>query len=109
MISGVAGYAATAIAGPTLPSYVAAFLAATTVCSVANVLARHTDRPAQLYHLPGMMLLVLGSLGFLSLDDLLRGTYQTGVEKGLLTLLVGGGLVMGVLCANVVIPPKKIL
>jgi uncharacterized membrane protein YjjP (DUF1212 family) len=108
-VSGAAGYAATALAGPSLPPYVAAFVAATSVCGLANLLARSTGRPAQLYHLPGMMLLVPGSLGFLSLDDLLRGTYDKGVEKGLLTLLIAGGLVMGVLLANVLFPPKKLL
>ena len=109
LVSGAVGYAATALAGPNLPPYVAAFLAATAVCGVANVLARSTGKPAQLYHLPGMMLLVPGSLGFLSLDDLLRGTYLAAAEKGLLTVLIGGGLVMGVLLANVLLPPKKLL
>lgn len=109
VVSGATGYAATALAGPTLPPYVAAFVAATSVCGLANVLARRTGRPAQLYHLPGMMLLVPGSLGFLSLEELMRGTYDKGVEKGLLTLLIGGGLVMGVLLANVLFPPKKLL
>ncbi|MBL8741563.1 MAG: threonine/serine exporter family protein, partial [Myxococcales bacterium] len=109
LISGAAGYATTALAGPYLPSYVAAFVAATIVCAIANLLARKTHRPAQLYQLPGMMLLVPGSLGFLSLGDLLKGTYEAGVEKGLLTLLIAGGLVMGVLLANVLFPPNKLL
>jgi uncharacterized membrane protein YjjP (DUF1212 family) len=109
LVSGGAGYVATALAGPNLPPHVAAFLAATTVCSLANVLARSTGRPAQLYHLPGMMLLVPGSLGFLSLEEMLRGTYEAGVAKGLQALLIAGGLVMGVLVANVILPPKKLL
>ncbi len=109
LVSGAAGYAATALAGPNLPPYVAAFVAATTVCAMANLLARRTGRPAQLYQLPGMMLLVPGSLGFLSLGELLKGTYQAGVEKGLLTLLIAGGLVMGVLLSNVLFPPNKLL
>jgi uncharacterized membrane protein YjjP (DUF1212 family) len=109
LVSGGAGYVATAVAGPNLPAHVAAFLAATTVCALANVLARSTGRPAQLYHLPGMMLLVPGSLGFLSLEEMLRGTYEAGVAKGLQALLIAGGLVMGVLVANVIVPPKKLL
>lgn len=109
LVSGGAGYVATALAGPNLAAHVGAFLAATSVCALANALARSTGRPAQLYHLPGMMLLVPGSVGFLSLEEMLRGTYQAGVEKGLLTLLIAGGLVMGVLVANVILPPKKLL
>jgi hypothetical protein len=40
---------------------------------------------------------------------MLRGTYQAGVAKGLQALLIAGGLVMGVLVANVILPPKKLL
>ncbi len=109
LVSGGAGYAATALAGPNLPAYAGAFVAAILVCTLANALARWTSRPAQLYHLPGMMLLVPGSLGFLSLEEMLKGTYDAGVEKGLLTLLIAGGLVMGVLSANVIVPPRKLL
>ena len=63
------------------PSVVSAFLAATVVCAVANLLARATDRPAQLYHLPGMMLLVPGSLGFAGFQGFLRGDWALGAAK----------------------------
>ena len=92
-----------------LPGHVAAFLAATVVCAVANALARATDRPAQLYHLPGMMLLVPGSLGFAGFQGFLRGDWALGAAKLSSTVLVAAGLVMGVLLANVLVSPKKLL
>jgi uncharacterized membrane protein YjjB (DUF3815 family) len=107
--SGAVGYVATALGTRYLPGHVAAFAAALALCLFANGLARATDRPAQLYQLPGMMLLVPGSFGFLSLEDFLRGDFLNGAAKGFSMLLITGALVTGILLANVLLPPKKLL
>lgn len=107
--SGALGYVTTAVATRHLPAHVAAMLAALTVCLFANGAARITQRPAQLFQLPGMMLLVPGSFGFLSLEEFLRGRFVEGAEKGFAMLLIAGGLVMGVLAANVLLPARKLL
>jgi uncharacterized membrane protein YjjP (DUF1212 family) len=107
--SGAVGYIATALGTRYLPGHVSAFAAALAVCLFANGLARATDRPAQLYQLPGMMLLVPGSFGFLSLEDFLRGDFLNGAAKGFSMLLITGALVTGVLLANVLLPARKLL
>jgi uncharacterized membrane protein YjjP (DUF1212 family) len=107
--SGGIGYAATALATRHLPGHVAAFVAAFAICLFANGCARATERPAQLFQVPGMMLLVPGSFGFLSLEDFLRGEFLGGAAKGFDMLLIAGALVTGILLANVVLPAKKIL
>ena len=56
-----------------------------------------------------MMLLVPGSVGFLSLEDFLRGDFASGQAKGFTMLLIAGGIVTGVLLANVGLPAKKLL
>jgi uncharacterized membrane protein YjjP (DUF1212 family) len=93
-----------------LPGHVAAFCAALSVCMLANALARKTNRPAQLFQLPGMMLLVPGSFGFLSLSAFLASKDTTmGTQRGFTMALVGAALVIGVLVANVVVPSRKLL
>jgi uncharacterized membrane protein YjjP (DUF1212 family) len=109
VLSGAIGYASTALATRHLPGHVAAFLAALAISLFANASARVTQRPAQLFQLPGMMLLVPGSMGFLSLEDFLRGELVGGASKGFEMLLIGGALVTGILVANVVLPAKKLL
>lgn len=109
LASGAIGYVATALGTRYLPGHVSAFAAALAVCLFANLLARSTDRPAQLYQLPGMMLLVPGSFGFLSLEDFLRGDYLNGTAKAFSMLLIAGALVTGILLANALFPPKKLL
>ena len=109
LVSGATGYAVTALAVRHLPGHVAAFAAALAVCMLANALARATNRPAQLFQLPGMMLLVPGSIGFAGLGAFLRGNVDAGVEKGFTMALVAAALVIGVLVANVLVPARKLL
>ncbi len=111
LVSGATGYTVTALATRYLSQapHVAAFCAALAVCTLANILARVTDRPAQLFQLPGMILLVPGSFGFVSLGQLLAKRPEAGVQEAFTMALVGAALVIGVLVANVVMPPRKLL
>ena len=72
------GWAATGVGTRAFPGHLAAFLGAMAVCLVGNALARFTERPAQLFILPGLILLVPGSFGFLSLEAFLRGEFLGG-------------------------------
>jgi uncharacterized membrane protein YjjP (DUF1212 family) len=109
LVSGATGYVATSLATRTLPSHVAAFIAALCVCTLANGLARKLNRPAQLFQLPGMTLLVPGSFGFLSLGDFLQGDVMGGAAKGFQMVLIAGAIVMGVLVSNLILPARKLL
>jgi uncharacterized membrane protein YjjP (DUF1212 family) len=111
LVSGATGYAATALAVRYLPEapHVAAFCAALAVCVLSNILARVMDKPAQLFQLPGMILLVPGSFGYVSLGQLLAKKAEAGVQEGFMMALVGAALVIGVLVANVVAPARKLL
>jgi uncharacterized membrane protein YjjP (DUF1212 family) len=92
-----------------LPGHVAAFCAALGVCAFANGLARFTNRPAQLFQLPGMMLLVPGSFGFMGLGEYFEGKTIDATQRVFSMGLVGAALVIGVLVANVVVPSRKLL
>lgn len=111
LVSGATGYTVTALAVRHLPEapHVAAFCAALAVCVLSNILARLTDRPSQLFQLPGMILLVPGSFGFVSLGQLLAKKADEGVQAAFTMALVGAALVIGVLVANVIAPPRKLL
>lgn len=109
LVSCGTAHVATTLAGRALPGHAAAFVAALALCVVANAFARRLDRPAQLFQVPGMMLLVPGSFGFASFESFLRGDIAAGAQQGFSVLLVAAALVMGVLVANVVLPARKLL
>lgn len=85
------------------------FVVAFALAASANAYARSTGRPAQVFLVPGMWLLVPGALGFRGLDALLRGDVAGGAAQLASVLLVAGALVTGLMVANVAVPPQKAL
>jgi uncharacterized membrane protein YjjP (DUF1212 family) len=97
--------AATANFGPEL----GAFTGAGAVAVASNLATRILDRPAVLTLLPGMLLLVPGSLGFRSIAGIVGPDAADAISgvQGVVTMgIVAVALVTGLLVANVIIPPR---
>lgn len=86
-----------------------AFLGAVLVGLAASLYARLAGRPAAVLELPALMLLVPGSLGFRGISSLLAHQTLTGIEAAFATCLVAAALVAGLLVANVLLPPRRLL
>lgn len=74
----------------------------------SNVYARVLDRPSVTTMLPGILLLVPGSIGFRSLFNLLEKDVISGVDAAFRVGIVGISIVAGLLVANVVVRPRKL-
>ncbi len=85
------------------------FIGALIVGAGSNLYARALDRPATITRLPGLLILVPGSLGFLSISELMRGDPLTGLEQGFQAFVVALALVTGLLVSNAIVPPRKAL
>jgi uncharacterized membrane protein YjjP (DUF1212 family) len=85
------------------------FLAALLAGAGSNLYARVLDRPATITRLPGILILVPGSIGFLSITELMKGDPLVGLEQGFQMLTTAFSLVSGLLVSNAVIPPRKAL
>ena len=85
------------------------FLGALVVGLVANVYARLYDRPASVPLVPGLLMLVPGSIGFRALDLFLAKDAVAGIngafEAGIVAVALAGGL----LVANVIVAPGRTL
>lgn len=94
---------------------VGVFGAAMAVGVASNLYARIFDKPALMMMLPGLIILVPGSLGLRSLQmfftDASVDVDSTidAVRSSFTVLVVGVALVVGLLLANVVMPPRKVL
>jgi uncharacterized membrane protein YjjP (DUF1212 family) len=109
MLSGGVGWVVTALGVRHLPGSLSAFTAAFSVAVLANGVARLTRRPAQVFLLPGLVLLVPGSFGFISLEAFLRGDFLPGAAKGFEMFLTASAIVIGLVAADVVLPARKFL
>lgn len=88
---------------------VGSFCGALFVGCGSNLYARLKNRPAMAVQTPGLLILVPGSLGYRSLTALLEAETIRGVELAFAMVLAAGSLVGGLLVANLLLPPKRIL
>lgn len=85
------------------------FFGALTVGLGSNCYARWFDRPAMIPLTPGTLILVPGSLGYLSLTSFLDQRTLEGIDLAFNMVLVAVALVGGFLAANAILPPKRSL
>lgn len=102
-------YGAALVGAHALGAELGAFVAATSVGVASNVFARHLRRPATLLRLPGLLLLVPGSLGFRSLSSLLVADTVAGTDGLFRVALVAVALATGLFAADLVVPPRRSL
>jgi uncharacterized membrane protein YjjB (DUF3815 family) len=93
------------VLGPELGAFAGAF-----VSGLASAwYARITNRPAQITLVPGLLLLVPGSVGLQSLSSLLDRQIDLGIEGAFRMVLIAVSLVAGTLMANIVSPRRKLM
>lgn len=89
--------------------YLGVALGSFAVAIGSNLLARWRNQPSAVTMLPGLILLVPGSLGFRSLQSLLDHDVVTAVEGGFSMLMIAVSIVAGIFVAAAVVPPRKAL
>lgn len=109
LLAGVLAIEGVRLGGRLLGPQLGAFVGALLVGIGGNLFARLLRRPAAVMQVPGLILLVPGSLGFRSLSSLLERDVLSGVETAFATTLVAIALATGILLANVIIPPRRVL
>lgn len=73
----------------------------------ANLFGRRTRLPNQIMELPGLLLLVPGSIGFRGLAFLTMGETEVGVQTAFRMVFLAVALVMGLSLANALVRPRK--
>ncbi len=109
MITSAATYGALQLAATIMSPELAVFVGGLTLGVSSNIYARIKDLPAAIIRMPGLLFLVPGSLSFLSIQAVMSGqTAEATVTAGQLTL-VAISLVMGMVVAGSLMPPRKAL
>jgi uncharacterized membrane protein YjjP (DUF1212 family) len=74
-----------------------------------NLYATHKNRPAGIPIVPGLIMLVPGSLGVGSLARFIANDTFSAIQLVFSMILIAVALVTGLLMANVLVPPRKAL
>lgn len=109
VVAGVAGYLGARFGAATLGPELGAFVGAVIVGVGSNLLASFSNRPALVTLVPGIMLLVPGSLGFRSVSSFLERDALSGMEAAFGMGLVATSLVAGLLLAHALVPARRAL
>jgi uncharacterized membrane protein YjjP (DUF1212 family) len=95
------------LGGWLLGAELGAFVAALIVATAAHAFSRFFDRPLALILTPGILTLVPGSIGFLSVNSLLDGEVIEAISTAFRMLLVAMALAAGILVATAAVPPRR--
>ncbi len=107
-VSGVIAYVGSKFGRQMLGAEVGAFLGALGVGCCGNLLARMGDRPATALQIPGVIMLVPGSVGFVSVTALLEQDVTRGVQVGFGMMMIAISIVAGLLVADALISSRKV-
>jgi uncharacterized membrane protein YjjP (DUF1212 family) len=99
-----AGRRGAAALGPELGAFAGGFV----VALASNAYARWRRRPPAVVLVPAMLLLVPGSIGFLSLNALMERKALAGIETAFSMMLTAVALVAGLLIAGVIAPEPRL-
>ncbi len=107
LLSVTLALAGSRLGGTLLDAELGAFVGAALVASAAHAFSRAYDRPISVMLVPGILFLVPGSVGFLSVSSLLANDVEGAVGTAFRMFLVAMALAAGVLVATAAVPPRR--
>ena len=102
-------YVSTSLATPALGPELGIFIASFIVSVLSNIYSRWANRPGATFRLPGLILLVPGSVGFRSLSFVFEKDVFLGLDTAFSVLTLIAALVAGLVLGNSVVPPRSAL
>jgi uncharacterized membrane protein YjjP (DUF1212 family) len=109
ILAGALTYATAQVGNMFLSSGTAVGMAALVLGLYGNLYTRIRKHPASIPVVPAVMYLVPGSIGLKSLFSLMEKNTISGIDGAYQMTMIAVSIVTGLLLANVLIPPRKIL
>jgi uncharacterized membrane protein YjjP (DUF1212 family) len=106
IVAGALGVLGGRLGAATLGVELGTFAGAFAVALASSAYERWRNRPAAVVLVPGILLLVPGSVGFRSLTSLIERQAVVGIETAFSMILTAVALVAGLLVAGVIVPER---
>lgn len=107
LASGILTWSAAALCASRLGPVLAAFAGATVAGVVSNAYGRLLRRPSMVTRVSSILLLVPGSLGFRGVTSILADETLRGVDTVLDVVFIAVAIVVGLLLAGSLLPPRQ--
>jgi uncharacterized membrane protein YjjB (DUF3815 family) len=102
VVACAAAYLVSKYAGASVGEQLGAFLGAFVISAGSNLFARFKRRTAMVTQVPGLLILVPGSIGLRSMQSLLGQDVEMGIATAFRVAIIGISLAAGMLAGNVV-------
>ncbi len=103
----VLAWVSTRIAGLWLDGSGAVFVASVVITVLGNLYARHFNRPGALIRVPGIILMVPGSVGFRGMSSMFEQNVTLGLDTAMHLIVILIALVGGIMIGNVLAPARR--
>lgn len=107
VFSGIFSFLSARIGSQILGPEIGGFIAALLLATASNIFSRLSSRPGAIVQVPGLILLVPGSVGYRGVISLLSHDTIGGLETAFTMFLTAISLVAGLLFANVIFARKR--
>lgn len=101
------GYLSTRLGGMLSGPEFGVFLTGLVMGSLANLYAHAYQRPGAIVRLPGIIMLVPGTVGFRSLFYVFEHDLNLGMDKAIAMIVILAALGAGLLFGNLLVPPRR--
>jgi uncharacterized membrane protein YjjP (DUF1212 family) len=108
VLAGVLAVVAGRIGAQALGLELGGFVGAVVAGGAANLFSRLRNRPSAVMLVPGILMLVPGTIGFNSLSSLLDAQVVPAVQTGFRMILTAVALVAGLLFADIISPERRV-
>jgi uncharacterized membrane protein YjjB (DUF3815 family) len=109
MAAAALGYVITYYGGREFTPQFGVFLAGFGIGALSNLYAHVSGRPGALVRTPGIILLVPGSIGFLTLSQIAQRDVFLGINSAITLTAILVSLVAGLLFGDLFVSPRRVL
>jgi uncharacterized membrane protein YjjP (DUF1212 family) len=109
VLAGIVSFAGARQGAVLLGPELGGFVGALVLGVGSNLYGRLLDRTSMVPLVPGLLILVPGTVGFGSLEKFLESDVVSGVATAFKMALIAVALVTGLLLSNIVLPPRRTL
>ncbi len=107
--AGIFGFFCSKLGAHYLGPELGMFFGGACVGSMSNIFARITNKPSSIFHFPGIILLVPGSVGYRSFSFMMEKNVVGGLDTAFTMVTLALALVVGIFFGNILIKPRRAL
>jgi uncharacterized membrane protein YjjB (DUF3815 family) len=106
--AGIVSYLSAKVGREQLGGELGAFIGALVIGVTSDIFSRVFKRPSSIPQVPGVLMIVPGSVGYAGLMSMLNDKVVVGIQGAVAAALIGVSIVAGLLVSNLLVPGEQL-